>query len=354
MKITALAKKIMGNSLYDYYFFRWHHCRMLRLHGFPATKAEGEKAYLAQWKAISPRVSPYDYRLYSHFCGPTADIVPFDLLRNVIEPVINPLAFWATYEDKNMFATIVGEECLPRTVASRIAGGPVKYRSALGEEQVPLILKPSVGTSCGDGIMRFDRTDGGYRSSDGTMLDDRFLNAYGNDFILQEAVEQHPVLRRLSPTAVATIRLVVYRSVADNLPHATAAVLRVGATGSVVDNIVAGGKYLGLDMDTGRINTPFIAFDGLRSAVWNGIDIETETELTIPAWKAVKELGLRVATCIPHHRLLALDIAITPTEKPMLIEYNIGSFSSYLFHYTGQTVFGPYTDEVIELVRAQR
>lgn len=344
----------MGNSLYDYLFFCWHHRQMLRLHGFPTTKAAGEEAYMAQWKALSPRISPYDYRLYSHFCGPTADIVPFDLLRNVIEPVLNPVEHWATYEDKNMFSTFVGEDSLPRTVASRILGGPIRYKHPLDAEQSPLILKPSTGTSCGDGIMRFDRTKDGYRSSDGTLLTDEFMHAYGRDFILQEAVEQHPALSRLSPTAVATIRLVVYRSVADDKPYATAAVLRVGAAGSVVDNVVAGARFMGIDMATGRVNTPFITKEGLRTSVWNDINIEAEPELTIPAWEAVKELGLRVATCIPHHRLLALDIAVTPKEKPMLIEYNIGSFSSYLFHYTGQTVFGLFTPEVIELVRARR
>lgn len=338
-------KRILGRRRYDHLFYRRHYRRLLHSLGYANRPAEGESDYLARWRKLTPHVESYSYRLYSHFCGPTPDIIPYDLLHNIVEPALNPPEYWAEYEDKTHFATYVGTNCLPTTVAQRSDGGPI-CRMADECGFTSLVLKPAVSRSCGEGILRFERVGERFTTSDGTELTDTFLLNYGNDWVLQEAIAQHPVLQQLSPTAVATLRLAVYRSVSDGEPHLTAAVLRVGSDGAVVDNIVAGGRFVGIDLTTGRLNTPFIARFGERTDCFNGVDLST-MQVTVPAWSAVVALALDVARHIPHHHLLALDIAVTPTEKPMLIEYNIGGFSSYLFHFVGQTVFGPWTEEVV-------
>ncbi len=344
---------IAGDVLYDHLYYRWHHRKQMWRNGVPGGKAEGERQYMERWCLLSPLVDPYNYRLYSRYCGPTPDIIPFDLLRNVVEPCLNPPELWLKYEDKNRFAEYVDPSLLPATVASRSGGGPVVYRCPLDSVSYPLIIKPSVDRSCGEGIMRFDRVGERYVSSGGVVLSDSWLQSYGSDFVLQKCLAQHPFMSRLCSTAVCTIRLAVYRSVADGHAHVTAAVLRVGAEGAVVDNIVAGGRFVGIDVATGALADTFFARFGERSSVWNGVDLGRE-QLVVPNWDAVLALAVQVAGAVKDHHLLALDIAMTEKEKPMLIEYNIGGFSSYLFHFTGQTVFGPWTDEVIRWVRARR
>ena len=354
MTVKRAIRRLLGSPLSDHLFYCRHHWRQLTALGLPTGKAEGEADYHAYWRRLSPWVDPYSYRLYSHFCGTRREIIPFDLLGHVVEPLLNPPAHWAEYEDKNRFNIYVGADCLPQTVA-RCEGGRMTIESELTPAAIgtPLFLKPSVDRSCGEGILRFDRVGESYRTAEGVELTEAFLRAYGPDFVLQEAIEQHPFMQRLSPTAVATLRLAVYRSVHDGTPHVTGAVLRVGERGAVVDNIVAGGRFIGIDISDGSLGGCFVERNGARGPVWNGVDLSAE-RLQVPAWNEVLALACRVAGAMGPHHLLALDIALTPQEKPMLIEYNIGGFSSYLFHFTGQTVFGPWTDEVVAYCLEQR
>lgn len=344
---------LLGGRRYDHLLYRRHYRWLLRHNGFPNRKAEGEEAYVAKWRQIATYVEPYSYRLFSHYCGTTPDIIPEDIMHAVVERYLNPREYWAEYEDKNNFAKYVGDSILPRTFASRQAGGPIATVVPFAQADCPLIIKPSVGTSCGDSILRFDRVGEGYASADGTLLTDAFLASYGSDWVLQEAVAQHPTLQRFCSSAVCTVRLVVYRSLTDNQPHLTAAILRVGRQGSVVDNISAGGSFLGVDIADGRIRGPFFTRYGKPVNTWNGVDV-TSHEYYVPCWDAVVAQALRVAASIDRHRLLALDITVTDKEKPMLIEYNIGGFTTYFFHFTGQTVLGPWTDEVISYIKPRQ
>ena len=267
-------------------------------------------------------------------------------MHDIIELQLNPREHWDEYEDKNNFAKYIDASLLPTTVAFRQSGGKTTFNSQLSTLHSPLVLKPSVNTSCGESIMRFDRVGERYLSPDGIELTDSFLQSYGTDWVLQEAVTQHPDMQRFCRTAVSTVRLVVYRSLNDGRPHVTAAVLRVGAEGSVVDNIVAGGRFLKVNIANGTVEGPFISRFGSRSNVWNNLDI-TAGEYRVPNWEAVLQLSEKVADHMGPHHLIALDVAVNEQGRPVLIEYNIGGFTTYLFHFTGQTVFGPYTSEVV-------
>ncbi len=345
-----IFRRVVGERQFDYVVYRRHHRWLLKHNGFDNHRAYGEDAYKAQWHRLSRKVEPYSYRLFSHYCGPTPDIVPEDIMHDIIELRLNPRKHWDEYEDKNNFAKYLDANLLPETIAYRQGNGPINKMLAFGSRS-SLILKPSVNTSCGESVMQFSRVGERYLSIDGIELTDSYLQSYGTDWVLQESVRQHPDMQRFCRTAVSTVRMVVYRSLVDGSPHVTAAVLRVGADGSVVDNIVAGGRFLKVNIADGTIEGPFISRFGSRSNVWNGLDITSDL-YRIPSWDAVLQLSEKVADHMGPHHLIALDIAINEQGRPILIEYNIGGFTTYLFHFTGQTVLGPYTEEVISSLSA--
>ena len=241
-------RRIIGDRCYGHLLYSRHYRRLMALNKIANRPAEGEREYRARWRQLYPIVEPYSYHLFSHFCGATADIIPEDILHYEIEHKLNPPEYWRECEDKNRFAYYVGEECLPKTVASRSAGGAVDYRmrcfpEATASMPESLILKPAVDTSCGEGVVKFTRqANGTYLSAEGQQLSEAYLNAYGDDFVLQECIEQHTVLSHFCHSSLNTLRLAVYRSLVDGEPHVTAAVLRIGREGSVVDNTVAGGR----------------------------------------------------------------------------------------------------------------
>ena len=231
--IKKTARRVLGDAFYDYLLYSRFCYRALKELGLPTGKAVGEDEYKRRWRQLSKWVDPYIYRLHSHFCGPTPDIIPEDILHRQIELTLNPRSYWDVYEDKTMFPRVIGAEHVPATVVARIRGGGLldaHFRllpdAAKAIADCPfdaLILKPSMDSSCGLRVMKFQRNGDSYVTSDGIRLTVPFLMAYDDNLVLQEAIVQHPFTARLCPTAANTMRMVVYRSVVDDETHLTSA-----------------------------------------------------------------------------------------------------------------------------------
>lgn len=335
----------------------------LELQHFENKKAEGEDAYIQKWKALSSRVEPYSYRFFSHYLENTLNIIPEDIGHSYIEEVLNPLALRPVYTDKNLFPQIIGNEYVPRTIVCRINGSQLldaEYRLAekdlteyIGEVD-SMILKPTVDSSSGRGIIKFVKKGNAYVSTDGEItLSKAFLESYRKDFCLQEAVEQHDFMNMLCPTAVNTIRLCLYRSVIDEKPRVTASIVRIGKNGTIIDNAQGGGMFTGVNLETGELGKCVMDKYGTKENVWNDIDF-SQNSFVVPNWKEVIAFAEYVGTKIPHHRLIALDIALKKDGKPILIEFNIEWFSFWFYMYTNQEVFGEYTDEIIEYCKKMK
>lgn len=329
----------------------------MRIQGFENRKAEGEDDYIEKWKALCPRVEPYSYRFFSHYCGYTPNIVPEDIGRIFIEKILNPPIFRFSYSDKNLFPMIVGKEYLPRTIVCRINDSCLldedynyadkELNDYIGDLET-LVLKPSVGTCSGKGILLFRKCGNKFISDDGAIvLSKEFLLSFGSDLCLQEGILQHEFMSNLCSSSVNTIRLCLYRSIKNEKCHVTSSIVRIGQEGSLVDNAHAGGVFVGVDLSTGKLGEYVIDQYGKKRNTWNNIDFSSSNYI-LPFWQDVITFAEFVGTKVHHHRLLALDIALSGSGKPFLIEYNIDSFSYWLFMLTGQEVFGEYTDEIID------
>lgn len=327
---------------------------------FENKKAPGEDAYIKKWEVLCPRVEPYSYRFFSHFCGYTPNIVPEDIGRSYIEEVLNPVAYRAPYEDKNLFPEIIGKENVPRTIVCRINGSNLldaDYKSAGNDlskyvaDATSLILKPSVNSSSGRGIIKFEKRGKEFISAGKNItLTKDFLLSYQKDFCLQEAVVQHSFMNKLCPTSVNTMRLCLYRSVTSEEPVVTAGVIRIGKNGSFVDNVHSGGMRIGVDVSSGELGKYVVDQYGNKQDTWNGIDF-SKSIYFVPNWNDVISFAKYVGTRIHHHRLIALDIALKENGIPILIEYNLSGFSYSPYMVTNQEVFGKYTDEIINYCR---
>lgn len=357
-KAKAIAKEtpILRQFLY-YWIYSSQFKRYLKKLHFENKKIEGEEAYKQKWKVFSPLVEPYSYRLFGNYCGFTPNIIPEDIVHSYIEEVLNPTPFRSVYADKNLFPEIVGKEHTPRTVVCRINGSQVldaEYCYAdmdlskyIGTAK-SLILKPTIDSCSGQGIIKFIKKDGVFVSTDGEInLTEDFLYSYNKNFCLQETVSQHEFMNKLCPTSVNTIRLCVYRSVKDEKSHVTASFIRIGKNGAFLDNAHAGGMIIGVNAKTGEMGKYVVDQYGNKENVWNEINF-SENSFIVPCWKEIIAFAEYVGRRVYHHRLLALDIALKEDEKPILIEYNLEKFAPWPFMFTGQEAFGEYTDEIIK------
>lgn len=346
-------------SYFDGRSFRYHSSRfksMVEHLEIPRLKIVGGE-YEKKWSVFG-RVDKYSYRLFSRYCGFTPDIVPEDIGHRKIETVLNPLRYRAFYSDKNTYGLYLPKTCMPVTVLRRMGGGRVLDDEFCIVEDVDrylsefrykaLILKPSVDSCSGRGVIKFIFKEGYWVEDKGdAVLSEKYLMSYGSDFILQEALRQHPYISSFCPTSVNTLRVSVYRSVTDEQIHVLGALMRVGKNGAIADNAHAGGRFVGVDVKTGALGNYVCDQYGNKETEWNGVDYASVRH-RIPYWDDVIEFSKFVGRQNRHMRLLALDIALDSEGHPCLIEYNCEGFSYWLFMFTGQTPFGEYTDEIID------
>ena len=205
----------------------------------------------------------------------------------------------------------------------------------------------------GVGVTLYENTDGVWRDvKTGERLTLDYLDRHsGEDFIMQEAFEQHEFMAQFNPTSVNTIRLAVYKSVNDDRCHVTQAIMRIGRKGSIVDNGCAGGMFVGINKSDGALMHYVSNEQGYTCTEFNGIDFKHEYK--VPFWNSVVGFAETVCQYIPNQRLFALDVALRSDGKPCLLEYNLTGFSIWLFQYTAGPAFGEYTDEIIDYCKSR-
>jgi hypothetical protein len=361
-KLFFFLLALRNYRVYKLYSNQFKH--YLELRGFPNVKAEGEDEYLNKWRQLTDRVEPYSYRLFSHYLGPNPNIVPEDIGHSIVEATLNPERYRSFYSDKNMYSTYIPKQNLPRTVARRINGSTLldEDYQALGQslpqalsDYSKVILKPTIDTNSGIGVMLFIKSHNKwcYAKDETVILDERFLNDFSNDFVIQECLTQHDELALFNPTSINTLRISAYRSVKDEQSHILGAVIRIGKAGEFVDNAHSGGRFVGLDIETGKLKG--LVYDQFGDSVkeWNGINYES-SHYRVPEWDKVKNFVLEVTSKLRHMRLVAFDITVNADGTPKLIELNVEGFSFWLFLFTKQNALGKYTDEIIEYCKQQR
>lgn len=140
-------------------------------------------------------------------------------------------------------------------------------------------------------------------------------------YILQESINQHPEMSKLNPSSVNTIRLATFNTLGAQ-PELISAFLRMGRAGNIVDNVMAGGLFISVDLDTGKLKDyGFTELEHGGEIYSHHPDTGAEfRNFTIPYFQEVKRIALKAATLISS-KLVGWDIAIT-SNGPLLIEAN--------------------------------
>lgn len=292
---------------------------------FPWRKYVGKKnSYFKKWGF---NVSQLDAEYYSRVSGIKAEhYITRSMAVHFIYPYLDRYDFVPAYMDKNVQKTLLG---LPDKSIDVETPEDVIYNSngvffdGQGGEctegqaldiligySKDMILKPTVETYGGHGIMLVPRktTKNEYY---------RLFQKYKYNFTFQKLVEQHPVLAEYNPTSVNTIRVVTYRDF-QKRRKVLYACLRFGGEGSVMDNVCSGGGYTGVDVQTGKL------IDRKRYTYYQ-MDVPMISDTMsneIPYWDRIKEAALLLHGRLPQMNIVGWDFALSPDEKPILIEFN--------------------------------
>ncbi len=182
-----------------------------------------------------------------------------------------------------------------------------------------------VAGSCGDNAilltkksekLSFRHVTKGYIS-----LEDVWNITNKTDFMVQEYIENHSDIKKLSPYALSTIRIVTTRF-HDNV-HILSADMRVSCQeNAVVDNFHKHGAIVHVGTKTGKLaKYAHRRLEGsLKVHPISKIKFEN---YKLPYWQETLETVKKLHNIFPQFSSLGWDIAITPTG-PKIIESNYG------------------------------
>lgn len=123
---------------------------------------------------------------------------------------------------------------------------------------------------------------------------------------------------------------------------------KIGAQGSKVDNIGAGGAMVGID-STGHFYEKGFLMNGQVVTEFNGIQLKG---VAIQGYKKVEELALNLHSKIAHIHIIGWDIALDIEDEPVLIEANATWPGITIEQLCTGPIFGSRTHEVIEYCKA--
>jgi hypothetical protein len=177
------------------------------------------------------------------------------------------------------------------------------------------------------------------------------FDSYGEGFLFQDRIQQHPDLVKICGEAVGTVRLVTIREGVEMRPFY--ALWKIPSTTAVADNFWRKGNMVALlDVDTGEI---------VRVREGTGAsaeDVTTHGEtgvpllgLKLPFWDEVRAIAVLAAKIVPTMRILGWDIAISPTG-PIIVEGNTNPSHPMYQVASGRGLLSPETvalrDRIVE------
>lgn len=174
-----------------------------------------------------------------------------------------------------------------------------------------VIAKPDHGEQ-GHGVMKITETDS-------RAVDELLQERFNTTFVMEECLVNAPEIAAINETSLNTIRCYTLLDKNGN-PHIMELMLRVGQTGSHVDNWGSGGVGYCFDVETGicsqygldKMNRPYSHHPGSNYPMIG---------FALPDYKQLKEYIFSLVKSAPHARYVGWDIAITANGYD-LVEMN--------------------------------
>ncbi len=197
-----------------------------------------------------------------------------------------------------------------------------------------IVVKISRASSGGKGV-RFLGT-GSSRDDISQSLD------VDPDIAVQLVMKQHPEMAKMNASSVNTIRIICIMLDGESIP--LSAVVRIGNSGSRVDNFSSGGVGCGVRPD-GHLNSCGYTQKGERYDVHpNGFIF---SDGFVPNFDKALEAVKRCHMRVPMFGVASWDIAIDEDGEPVLIEYNVGGAGIDIHQYNNGPLYGKYKDRII-------
>ncbi len=319
--------------------------RLKKMNGGYKCDKEYNEVVVPYWERFGYKPAKYWYEMY---CDREQKIdpryIPGDLFYGELIPYFSNSDFRRFGEDKCYHDVWFPEIKRPATICKNIAG--VFYDKDMNviskQEALDLCLsfgddflvKPSIDTGEGRLIEFFEAKDVNKLAVE-NVFDD-----IDSNFIVQAGVKQHKKLSELNESSVNTIRPITFFF--NGEVYLLSTNLRIGGSGSRVDNIGHGGFACAVEPD-GTVRPEGVNRQSEKIyETANGLKL---SDIEIPNFDKIVELSKQAHKKLAHFKLIGWDFAIDEDGEPVLIEFNTCPGMNQM---TYGPMFGDLTDKVLE------
>ena len=282
---------------------------------------------------------------------------------NIFEPTLNNAIFGEAYSDKNNYHRFINKSYLPKILLRCIQGVFMdeEYQGIsdlnihienILQKHEKVVCKKTIETGGGADVEILKKSDRGFLDKQNNIIQiDELERRFGQSFLIQEYIEQHPFFSQFNPSSVNTIRIFTYRSVANNQVHVLHSVFRIGKKGALVDNQASGGISCGINTSTGTLNNFAIDKYGSKHLESNQISFSSQE---VPKYIEMKEIAVEIATLFPYHRLLGFDFAVDNKSIVRVVEVNNRNNEINFYQMNNGSLFGEFSEEVIQYCKTSK
>ena len=297
------------------------------------------------------------HKIYQSINGKFAvDYIPEMLFTTKVEKLLNDFHYASILSDKSLveiFARDVGCH-VPDTILvcskgvyfdhNRRAVSLKEASQIMKESKETTVLKPTIDSGSGRSVQ--------FLSDEQRDNIKKTLLSMGTDFIVQKAIQQHPIFASLNSSSVNTLRVMTY-ILKDEIHHVPLA-CRMGNGNSKVDNIHAGGLVVGVKDDGALLPTAYHLGYGDDNKCFeqhptSNIIFE---KITLPSIDKVLEVAYALHGRLPRLGIISWDFTVDESGNPVFIEANLINQSIWFPQIVhGKGGFGDNTPLLLEMLQ---
>lgn len=305
------------------------------------------------WGRFSFNKSYPWHRLYKSYHNQFNEFyIPTEAYFNYFENTLNPKKYSTFLQHKGVLKLFIPEKNRPRTVVSNInhsffddENNFITHEEAINKliRTDEFIIKPSMESGGGKNVQKIIHH--------GIALSERknkllvLFKEYKKDFIIQKIINQHNEIAKYNPDTVNTIRLMSLNI--NNNVTILSAFLRIGAKGMHIDNLSAGGMFVGI---TNKGNLHSFALNRKWERLLESPGGIVFKNQKIPNYESIKKKIKEFHTKIPLASLIAWDITLDEAGNTIIVEINLDSGNPVSHQICNGPLFKERTTEVIDYV----
>lgn len=312
-----------------------------------------KKEISSYWAQFGIKIYDYDWhRMYYHATKiHDPRFVPDLVAGLVVYEFYNDKVFENTWRDKNMFERLLPDVPMPKTLGKRIRGRFFHEDIGYIENNISLIEKIGCCVKSGDSIIIKNTRDTGFGKGVRKYLINEkkdIINAFAEwekceNFIVQECVNQHEILKSFNKNSSNMIRVCSWRY--GNKVDILFAAARVGVEDSITDiSFVSGEERVNIiGISNGYFKDKMIDQDGQLIKYLDGV-------IKVPSWEKIVDIIKKNHLLIDNFDIIGWDFTINENGEPICFEWNISWPGTVLYQYANGPLYGDKTEKIFEFL----